>query len=181
MHFACFNLTRVLYGVNIKLFWFQSHYFILQLVQRPTIRCVMECILKKRVKKAEDCLVKGKCSLRMWWRSAWNRTSELSIEREVCEHIPLDMAWVSEEVSEWVIESQWPNVLIERFRIQLTPILFFTVRSYFNSGFNNATGSDFHGEQRTKISLRCRISLERIKIPVRGTYCNHIQVTMAYN
>ncbi len=45
----------VLYG-----FVFQSHLFVLQLVHRPSVRSVLQGLLRKRLLPAEHCITKSK-------------------------------------------------------------------------------------------------------------------------
>lgn len=41
----------------------QSHLFVLQLVHRPSVRSVLQGLLKKRLLPAEHCITKSECSL----------------------------------------------------------------------------------------------------------------------
>lgn len=42
----------------------QSHLFVLQLVHRPSVRSVLQGLLKKRLLPAEHCITKGSCQMK---------------------------------------------------------------------------------------------------------------------
>ena len=58
--------------------FFQSHLFVLQLVHRPSVRSVLQGLLRKRLLPAEHCITKSKGTLprqmskEMPWRLIWS-------------------------------------------------------------------------------------------------------------
>lgn len=66
--FAVFSLWGMVWGphgrVRVSAFSWQSHLFVLQLVHRPSVRSVLQGLLKKRLLPAEHCITKSEWGFR---------------------------------------------------------------------------------------------------------------------
>lgn len=63
----CSSVQQCIYHVRLvplvmKSIFFQSHLFVLQLVHRPSVRSVLQGLLKKRLLPAEHCITKSEFS-----------------------------------------------------------------------------------------------------------------------
>lgn len=148
----------------------QSHLFVLQLVHRPSVRSVLQGLMKKRLLPAEHCITKSKAQI-----------STLNLKRS---------HWLHEEqycVIDWncsqmffISGRRFVHVVVRGLTVFASVALFFSVKRNFSSGTIPGTpglnGEDGVEQTAIKVSLKCPITFRRIQLPARGHDCRHIQV-----
>lgn len=139
----------------------QSHLFVLQLVHRPSVRSVLQNLLKKRLLPADHCISKIKRNFNSVASSTSN-SGTTSTNQLSTNNINSPNA-----LSPGMGGGSAGNNSIN----QLTP-----TNSNTNSG-SNSSSSEQDGVEQTaiKISLKCPITFKRISLPARGHDCKHVQ------
>lgn len=139
----------------------QSHLFVLQLVHRPSVRSVLQGLLKKRLLPAEHCITKSMSSF-----------------------VKYDSLYATVRLNHIR-----PHLLLRRFRKSILEQLELkhslcnavSVKRNFSSVAASAGNTTLNGEDGVeqtaiKVSLKCPITFRRIQLPARGHDCKHVQV-----
>lgn len=148
----------------------QSHLFVLQLVHRPSVRSVLQGLLKKRLLPAEHCITKSEWLL----PSLPPRPSS----HPAPEQRPLLRA-SRPRVPQGCLRSGRGSA--QPLALLRSPFaLSMAVKRNFSSGTIPGTpgpnGEDGVEQTAIKVSLKCPITFRRIQLPARGHDCRHIQV-----
>ena len=135
----------------------QSHHFILQLVHRPTVKSVVQGLLKKRLLPLEACVGKVKKNFSSFTTTT-SSSSSSGGERD---------DFVKDIKSEPKTEDQPPdNTADNPCEMGGTT----TAPSSSSKASGGGRSSD-----PVRVSLKCPISGKRMALPARGQDCKHLQ------
>ena len=134
----------------------QSHLFVLQLVHRPSVRSVLQNLLKKLLLPADHCISKIKRN----FNSVASSTTS------------------SNAPSTNQLSNTLGNNLNNSINTSMGNTVNNQLSSSISSNSNSGSGSsEQDGVEQTaiKISLKCPITFKRITLPARGHECKHVQ------
>lgn len=148
----------------------QSHLFVLQLVHRPSVRSVLQGLIKKRLLPAEHCITKSECH-------GWHPRPAGSWGMGGCSVVGV-MGHYAQTPPRCHPHPRVPILTLCAPHPHPPPTA--PVKRNFSSGTIPGTpgpnGEDGVEQTAIKVSLKCPITFRRIQLPARGHDCRHIQV-----
>lgn len=146
----------------------QSHLFVLQLVHRPSVRSVLQGLIKKRLLPAEHCITKSECLEELGAGSLARARGGSPVPEGLPLGAPGELLLV------------WGPAASKSHAPALWLLPLCPVKRNFSSGTIPGTpgpnGEDGVEQTAIKVSLKCPITFRRIQLPARGHDCRHIQV-----